>query len=283
MDSKHYKIRTMKPDEVSLAVEWAAQEGWNPGLHDAETYYAADKHGFLIGVLDDEPIATISAIRYDASFGFIGFYIVKPEYRGQGYGMQLWHAALAHLEGCNIGLDGVVEQQDNYQKSGFQLAYSNLRYEGVSGGESPDDHAIVSLKALPFETVAAYDQRFFPAHRPVFFKHWITQPDSHALGILENGMLAGIGVIRQCRNGYKIGPLYAENADLAERLFVALKSEVAPSQPIFLDVPEVNPAAVALAEKYGMTVSFGTARMYTGEHPELPFNQLFGVTSFEIG
>ncbi|MEI8593233.1 hypothetical protein P4S53_03430 [Photobacterium sp. Hal280] len=100
---------------------------------------------------------------------------------------------------------------------------------------------------------------------------------------MENGMLSGIGVIRQCRNGYKIGPLYAENADLAERLFVALKSAVAPSQPIFLDVPEVNQAAVALAEKYGMTVTFGTARMYTGEQPVLHLERLFGVTSFEIG
>ncbi|WP_311568114.1 GNAT family N-acetyltransferase [Photobacterium arenosum] len=283
MDSKHYEIRTMKPDEVSIAVEWAAQEGWNPGLHDADSYYYADKTGFLVGVLDDEPIATISAIRYDASFGFIGFYIVKPEYRGQGYGIQIWNAALAHLEDCNIGLDGVVEQQDNYKKSGFQLAYSNLRYEGLSGGQSPEDHAIVALTALPFETVAAYDQLFFPASRPAFLQHWITQPDCHALGILENGMLAGIGVIRQCRNGYKIGPLYAENADLAERLFAALKSEVDPSQPLFLDVPEVNQAAIALAEKYDMTVSFGTARMYTGEQPALPLERLFGVTSFEIG
>jgi hypothetical protein len=40
---------------------------------------------------------------------------------------------------------------------------------------------------------------------------------------------------------------------------------------------------VALAERYDMTVSFETARMYTGEMPDIPLNRLFGVTSFEIG
>jgi len=40
---------------------------------------------------------------------------------------------------------------------------------------------------------------------------------------------------------------------------------------------------VALAERHHMQVSFETARMYTGDFPELPVNRLFGVTSFEIG
>jgi hypothetical protein len=35
------------------------------------------------------------------------------------------------LAGCTIGLDGVVAQQGNYLKSGFQLAYRNIRYQGV--------------------------------------------------------------------------------------------------------------------------------------------------------
>ncbi|GAB6261271.1 GNAT family N-acetyltransferase [Photobacterium sp. R1] len=283
MKNKLLTIRPMKTDEAEIAVEWAAQEGWNPGLNDAACYAKADPNGFLIGLLDEEPIATISAIRYDSTFGFIGFYIVKPEYRGKGYGIQLWNAAMKSLTGCNVGLDGVVEQQANYQKSGFQLAYSNLRYEGVAGGDVQPDAAVVPLSDVPLDAIEAYDQPFFPVQRTDFLKTWINQPHSHALGIMENDQLAGYGVIRQCRTGYKIGPLYADNAQLAERLFLALKSRAEPSQPVFLDVPEVNTAAVALAEKYGMTVSFGTARMYTQNAPALPLNRLFGVTSFEIG
>jgi hypothetical protein len=49
--NEELQIRPMTRDELDLAVEWAAQEGWNPGLADAECFHAADPEGFLIGVL----------------------------------------------------------------------------------------------------------------------------------------------------------------------------------------------------------------------------------------
>lgn len=283
MNSNRYTIRVMSREEVDLAMDWAAKEGWNPGFHDADCYFAADPKGFLIGLLGDEPIATISVINYDDAFGFLGFYIVKPEYRGQGYGLQLWKAGIDYLQGLNIGLDGVVDQQENYRKSGFTLAYRNIRYEGRGGGKAPKSAGIVELSTLPFETIAAYDRPFFPADRAEFTRAWISQPDGLALGVMQDDRLAGYGVIRQCRNGYKVGPLLADSPELAESLFLALKAHTAPSDPVFLDVPAINPAAVALAEQHGMRVSFETARMYRGEIPDLPLARLFGVASFEIG
>lgn len=98
----------MTRPEVDIAVEWAAKEGWNPGLHDADCYFTADTNGFLMGFLNDEPISVISVVRYGQTFGFLGFYIVKPEYRGKGYGIKIWNAGLKYLEGRTIGLDGVV-------------------------------------------------------------------------------------------------------------------------------------------------------------------------------
>lgn len=283
MQNKNYTIKTMNRKEIDIAIEWAAKEGWNPGLHDADCYYSADPNGFLIGLLGEEPIATISVIKYGDSFGFLGFYIVRPEYRGKGYGIQIWNAGLKYLEGRNIGLDGVVAQQDNYKKSGFKLAYRNIRYEGIGGGNPPENSEIVKLSSLPFESVDSYDRPFFPATRSQFIKSWINQPDCHALGIMQNGKLAGYGVIRTGRSGYKIGPLFADSPELAESLFLALKSGIKPAEPVYLDTPEVNRAAVALAERYNMQVVFETARMYTGESPDMPLNRLFGVTSFEIG
>ncbi|UXI03912.1 GNAT family N-acetyltransferase [Photobacterium sp. TY1-4] len=283
MEKVPFVIRTMAREEVDLAIEWAAQEGWNPGLNDAANYYAADPNGFLIGLLGDEPIATISAIRYDASFGFIGFYIVKPEYRGQGYGIQIWQTALDYLEGCNIALDGVVAQQDNYKKSGFQLAYRNIRYEGVGGGRHETDPLIVPLSALSVAQIQTYEQDFFPAPRPQFLQTWLSQPSAQVYGVLKDGQLGGYGVIRACRSGYKIGPLYADTPEMAGQLFRALKATVSEHDAIYLDVPEVNAEAVALAEREQMTVSFETARMYTQIEPELPLHRIYGVTSFEIG
>ncbi|MGZ4992455.1 MAG: GNAT family N-acetyltransferase, partial [Methylobacter sp.] len=236
-----------------------------------------------VGLLDDEPIATISVVKYGSSFGFLGFYIVKPEYRGQGYGIQIWNAGLTLLSGRTVGLDGVLAQQGNYKKSGFTLAYSNVRYQGSGGGHYPADSYIVPLSTLAFDDIYAYDQAFFPDNRKAFLRCWIDQPQSTALGIVRDNKLAGYGVLRACRSGYKVGPLFADNPEYAEQLFLALNSHAPEDAPVFLDIPAVNAAAVDLANRHNMTVSFETARMYTGQCPDLPINRVFGVTTFELG
>lgn len=276
-----FAIRPMQRDEVSFAVELAAQEGWNPGLHDATPFYGADPSGFLVGSLGETPIGCISAVSYGGRFGFIGFYIVMPDQRGKGYGLRLWHAALDRLAGHVIGLDGVAAQQDNYRKSGFRLAYSNIRFEGRGSPSTPIPSTIVPLGALPFDSVVDYDRLHFPEERQAFLAAWLQMPESRALGWVENGALRGYGVIRRCRAGHKIGPLFADDGDIAEQLYLALASGIA--GPVYLDVPEVNPAGMALAEKHAMNRVFGTARMYIGAAPALPLERIFGVTSFELG
>jgi len=278
-----YIVRTMTRREIDVAVDLAAAEGWNPGLHDANCFHAADPGGFLIGLLGDEPIATISVVKYGASFGFLGFYIVKPEYRGQGYGIRIWNAGLACLEGRVVGLDGVVDQQENYKKSGFVLAYRNIRYQGTGISPTNAKAGIVPLSTLPFGAVSAYDLPFFPDSRVRFLKCWISQPQGCALGFIRNSSLAGYGVLRACRSGYKVGPLFADGPEIAESLFLALQENVPEDAAVFLDTPAVNAAAVDLAKRHNMTAIFETARMYAGKSPDLPVHRLFGVTSFELG
>lgn len=287
MATPAYSIKTMTRADLAIAVAWAAAEGWNPGLYDVDCFYAADPTGFLMGWLDDQPIASISVVKYGNTFGFLGFYIVQPKFRGQGYGLQLWQAGLAYLANRTIGLDGVVAQQANYVKSGFQLAYRNVRYQGMGDRDQskPADaqSTIVPLNSLPINTVIAYDQPFFPDDRTRFLTHWLTQPNSHAIGLMRQQTLAGYGVIRPCRDGHKIGPLFADIPEFAEALFLALKAQVPVGQPFYLDTPAVNPAAIALAQQYQMQPIFETARMYNDTPPKLPLTKIFGVTSFELG
>ena len=94
MEKNDYQIRTMTRDQLDLALEWAADEGWNPGLHDAEPFYGADPEGFFMGFLNREPVSCISAVRYGKGFGFIGFFMVRPEHRGKGYGFEIGQRAL---------------------------------------------------------------------------------------------------------------------------------------------------------------------------------------------
>lgn len=283
MKKDGYSIRRMTRKDLDIAVSWAATEGWNPGLYDADCFYAQDPKGFFMGFFEGKPVSSISAVSYGKHFGFLGFYIVKPEFRKKTFGIQIWKAALKYLSNRNIGLDGVVAQQENYKKSGFKLAYRNIRFEGKGGEKAKEISDIIKLSEIPFAKLRKYDAMCFPAPRPQFLKKWIKQPKSFAVGTVEKNNLTGYGMIRKCQNDYKIGPLFADNEKIAEKLFAALSSFVKKGTPIYLDIPEVNPAAVALAKRHQMKYVFETARMYTITPPKLPLHKIFGVTSFELG
>ena len=278
-----YRCRTMSRDELALAIDWAAQEGWNPGLHDAASFHAADPEGFFVGELAGEPVAAISVVKYGAAFAFLGLYIVLPPFRGRGFGWTLWQHGMASAGGRQVGLDGVVAQQDNYRKSGFTLAWRNVRYEGAGGRQAPRDARVVPLLTLPFETVLDYDRAFFPSERARFLRAWLQQSGAAAFGFVDGGRLQGYGLVRRCRSGWKIGPLFADSEAIAEALYAALAGHAAVGEPVFLDLPEPNAAANALARRHGMKMVFETARMYTGTAPSVPMERMYGVTTFELG
>ncbi len=286
-DSGRFSIRSMTSDDMNLAIAWATHEGWNPGLYDAIPFRAADPEGFLMGVLDGEPVAAISAVRYGEKFGFMGFYMVKPEFRGQGYGMAMWKAALSRLQGRVIGLDGVVAQQANYQRSCFELAHHNMRFEGVVTHEQcsagNDEISVVSLSEIESSDLFAYDRRCFPESRSEFLRKWITQPGTIALAAMKEQQLVGFGVARPCQVGWKIGPLFADSLKVAEQLDARLKLCMPEGVPYFLDVSDSNPDALALVGQQGLRKVFETARMYLGPAPEIDQHRIFGISSFELG
>lgn len=275
------QVRRLTRPELDLVLDWAASEGWNPGLNDAECFWRQDPEGFFGAVVDGQLVGSVSAVRYQGGFAFVGLFLVREQHRGQGLGRALTAAMLPHVAGCVIGLDGVVAQQENYQASGAVYAHRNRRYQGIGGGEAPA--GLVDLGVVAFEELLALDTRCFLVPRPEFLRTWIDQPGHRGLAALgADGRPTGYGVLRPCRQGFKIGPLFAADPDQARALARGLLA-LAPGQPVFLDLPEANPAALALAEELGMNMVFETARMYLGGTWPLPLAQTFGITSYELG
>jgi len=122
--------RVATPDDLALILSWAQQEGWNPGVEDTQLFYSADPTGFFISLLNDQPIAGISLVKLNSEHAFLGLYLCKQEYRGKGYGIQTWNTALDTVGARTIGLDGVVEQQDNYAREHFSYSHRNVRFAG---------------------------------------------------------------------------------------------------------------------------------------------------------
>jgi hypothetical protein len=273
----------MQKDDLALALDWALREGWNPGKHDLEPFFAADPQGYFLGLLDGKPIGSLSAVRYGNSYGFVGLFMVLPEHRGGVYGGLLARFATQHLEGRVIGLDGVVAMQASYKRAGFKLAHRNLRFETKDRSTDLPTVDTRPLTELPFAAVEAYDYLCFGERRPGFLQAWIQQPGTLSLAAWNGSELSGYGIIRPCHLGYKIGPLFADSSEIARSLFLALCKKIPQGEAVILDVPEANPAALALAAGFKMNKQFETARMYSGGEPALTLKKVFGITSFELG
>lgn len=260
---------------------WASDEGWDPGRSDLLAFGAADPSGFLVGRLDGEPIACCSGVRYGSDYGFLGFYIARPELRGQGYGIQLWNAVIEQLAGRVVGLDGVVDQQGNYRKSGFERVLNHIRYSGIPMRHAATGVELIDARSVPFGELADYDRRFFPAERDAFLSLWVNLPGHRSLAALKDGKLAGFGVLRPTDSGSRVGPLYAASDEIAAGLLSGL---VTPGQEVALDVPDVNAPAVKLARRFGLSPTFECARMYAGgPAPEVDQAGIFATTTLELG
>ncbi len=174
----------------------------------------------------------------------------------------------------------MIAQQENYQKSGFKFFYNNIRFNGRIKG-TPGKN-IVSLKSIPFQALLAFDSEIYGVNRASFLQHWITMPNAYALGKIENNQLLGYGVIRKCSKGYKIGPLFAGNFDVAKELFLSL-ADCCDSSDLLIDIPESHSAAKELTRLFHLEEVFRTARMYKGIPLKQDLSSTFGITSFELG
>ncbi|MDL2405309.1 GNAT family N-acetyltransferase [Rhizobium calliandrae] len=280
-----FAVRAMRAGELELALEWARQEGWNPGVDDALAFWEADPSGFFIGAIGEVPVGCISVVRYGESFAFLGLFIVHPEFRGQGYGKTLWNKGVAFAGNRTIGLDGVATQQEYYRRNGFEVAYRTVRYGGIPEMSDVDEGGIDvgPVKQDKLEGLLRYDAGIFPGLRYSFLTAWCNAPEKRKSFIVGSGRkIRGYGTIRRCFEGYKIGPLFANSADVASALLAKLLPE-AKGRPVYLDVPAENAAAIRLAETFGLSPVFETARMYRGEAPEMPLGRVFAVTTLELG
>lgn len=272
----------MTRSELDLTLDWAAAEGWNPGRDDADAFWATDPGGFHVAEVDGEVASTISVVRYGPRFAFLGLYIAAPAHRGQGHGLALWEHALGGLPAASVvGLDGVVDQQANYRRSGFTLAHRNARWGGAMPPLPDPPPQVRALGSADLPLLTAYD--VFAAPRTDFLQSWTAGASTRrTVGWVEDHGLRGTVTIRACREGWKIGPLVADTVAVAEGLLAAAGAGLA-GQPVFLDVPEPNAAARDLAARLGWAPAFETARMYRGADPGLPLDRVFGITTLELG
>ena len=273
-------------DGVKTLVKWAQEEGWNPGPHDADVFWQTDPDGFYGYFHKGSLIAGGAIISYNNAFGFMGLYIVKPEFRGEGIGRKLWYQRRDLLinrlhDHAPIGMDGVVAMQPFYKKGGFEIAFKDNRYEKLGMASENDSH-ISPIYDEDFSQILDYDTQCFGFKRSQFLKPWLKIPENRTFKYVEHNALKGFAVLRKATSGFKIGPLFADDDYIAEALYRACLN-AAVGQLVYFDIPMTNQGAVAIVKKYQAKYVFECARMYHGKPPKIDTNKVYGITTFELG
>lgn len=272
-------IRNMTIRDLEKVLDWAAEEGWNPGLDDAEAFFAADPQGFFVSEDNGEMVAAISVVNHNDKFAFLGLYLCRPSHRGRGIGYALWQHAIGHAGDRIVGLDGVPDQQDNYVKSGFAHAGETIRWSGqVTGAQQP---GIRRANEMDIDALIRMEAAVSGWRKEKYLAAWFRNTQNRVTYVREvEGKIDGFCTARACRSDTKIGPLYATD----DQSCLALLSHAASAfkGQLVIDVPKGSDGLKSLCSDLGFEPDFNTARMYRGDVsvPQTPF---FAVTSLELG
>ncbi|KAI8371326.1 acyl-CoA N-acyltransferase [Radiomyces spectabilis] len=296
---------------------WSKTERWNPGLDGQDilqVYYDMDPQGFFVGKVEEassnkKPVSIISGVRHSEDIAWLGYYVALPEYRGKGYGLSVFKRALERVaDAPSVGLDGLIPQVENYKKSGFKtISWENQRRVG------PVEEAVTKLTADPsirtvdasevaLDEIVALEHRYGGFKRPLFVSRWLkfhkdrSDDGRFAIAAVKGDQVIGYACVRPATESYRVGPLYAENREIAETLLKRLAELVleglsspsnrvpdSVSRTLHLDICMKNKDAVALFDGLEWGSIFSSMRMWRGQEPKTDAAGVFVVTSLEIG
>lgn len=272
--------RTMTRDDAALVLDWAANEGWNPGLDDAAVFCRTDPDGFFLAVDGNTPVAAISVVNHSDRFAFLGLYLCHPSHRGRGIGFDLWRHAIRHAGTRTIGLDGVPEQQSNYERSGFVRSGATTRYSGQI--EPLADPAVRPVEVSDIPALIELEASASGWRKDTYLSGWFTDTDTRKTYVSDGAAgPEGVVTIRRCRTGCKIGPLIATTAETSLRLARHAVARVA-AESVMIDVPASSAGLDALCRHLNLAPGFSTARMYRGPSREAR-HESYAVASLELG
>lgn len=276
-----YRVRKALAHEIPLIYELAEQECWNPGECDAEAVAQGMPGAFWLGKLCNQVIASSAATLYGDNIAYLSFYLVKPEYRKQGYGSRLWHTVMKCLEDRNIVLDAMPKQVDFYRRLGFYIdqAFMSYHFDGSIPDCKWEGIPLLPLKDKILEEALIYDQDFFPVKRFPYMKAWLSMPNACGFVWKEGQSISGYGLIRKAKQGYRIGPCYADSPETLLRTLLAQAN----GAPVSISMPENNPFTQRLVDVFCLLAGSRLQRMYSQFPLELPVERIAAITNFTFG
>ncbi|WP_018691949.1 GNAT family N-acetyltransferase [Algicola sagamiensis] len=281
-----FRIENASLAQWQYVIEWAAKEGWNIGLGDAEHFFKVDPAGFFIGFLNDKPVSAVSFVNFDESYSHWGHFIVDPKLRGRNYGIKLLDKGLTHAGSRSIGGDGNVQYERGYGRWGAKTHYQTLRLVGVIDKNQlffEDNFECITSDNL--EEVIDYDKQCLGYSRRALLNQWFFGEGRHGFLARSGENIVGILGVRKSIEGYRIGPFYTENDTLMKSLFQKGINSLPEGSQLTVDAPQANDGTfIQFATSLGMKEVFRTNRMFIGtELPQSRLESIHAIATLELG
>jgi|GEM_PF-2720231 len=278
-----FQIRPAVAEDIPLIYQLAHLEGWNYGVDDIWVATQAMLNSFIVGIVGNQIVACRAVTPYE-SFTYCSFLLVKPEFRSLGYGRQVQTMVLEQVGAGNMIVDKMPGTDRWSREHGFQSSDLFCSYHLDS--HTRNDVCEQSLPIFPvhsfLEDVLDYDASFFPSSRRSYMKTWLSMPHSNGVLWYDENAVRGYGVIRKANKGYRIGPLYAENSEIACHLFRALIAGLQ-NESIALSMPEQSPLTHSLVAAFQLRPTVRLQRMYSKSPLDIPYEKIAAITNFTFG
>jgi GNAT superfamily N-acetyltransferase len=239
-----------------------------------------------VGVRRTGQIASAAVMPYGASFGWICMVLVTSHARRQGLASQLMRNRMDWLASQNAvaGLDATPAGRAVYAPLGFNDIYPLTRFEvgSLARGAHPPATDVKPAGDAELKTIADYDLPVFGEDRSALLGVWLRRQPLLAHIAVAGSRLAGFVLGRDGRRATQVGPLVAENADIAIRLVDAALAAI--EGPVLIDVPDRHAKVQAWLAERGFTVQRGYMRMLLGRSKPLDDeSRVMAITGPEFG
>jgi GNAT superfamily N-acetyltransferase len=236
--------------EIHFAEALVAEAGWNQTARDWQAFLDLGK---VFAIRDNQRrvVATAATLPFGGQFAWISMVLVTKEYQRKGLATQLLRRCIDDIQAAGLVpvLDATPTGREVYRGLGFQDSWGFQRYMRRKTPAPQAKKAVpagVTLHAITnavWPALCAYDADIFGADRSQLLTRLRRRAPSIEKYAERNGKIAGLLLGRDGRVATQIGPLIADDENIA-RALLAQAVDAIPDQ-IFIDVVDSKPAAVA--------------------------------------
>jgi len=274
----------MRKDDIERGLSLCRSAGWNQLARDWEIFLQQGPDGCRVAEINEKVLGTVTTMRYQHFFSWIGMVLVDPAYQRQGIGMQLLREALQILQmEETVKLDATPAGREVYLKLNFVDEYLLSRMEAVITGDKLKDSAARSINENEIPALIKFDREIFGADRRSLLTWMWKGALEYAYVVMEKNDILGYCAGRNGDKYTQIGPVIAKNVGVARQLVSAALSNCHGRQ-VILDVPHQQPQWLVWLASVGFTEQRNFMRMYRGPNrfPGLP-EKIFAIAGPEFG